>query len=71
MERLVANLRRQFAVPVASGVVAGALLLALGMRDGYALVAYTLAFFVTGTIVQDRVVAGVAGGEHHGDQGWC
>ena len=49
----VANLKRQFAVPVASGVAAGALLFALGMRDGYALVAYTLSAFVTGTIVQE------------------
>jgi cytochrome c-type biogenesis protein CcmF len=49
----VANLRRQFAVPLATGGAAGALLLALGMRDGYALVAYVLAFFVTGTIVQE------------------
>ena len=49
----VANLRRQFAVPVATGLAAGALLLALGMRDGYALVAYTLALFVAGTIAQE------------------
>jgi cytochrome c-type biogenesis protein CcmF len=49
----VANLRRQFAAPVAAGVAAGALLVALGMRDGYALVAYTLACFVAGTIVQE------------------
>jgi len=49
----IANLKRQFAVPVASGVAAGGLLLALGMRDGYALVAYVLAAFVTGTIVQE------------------
>jgi len=49
----VANLQRQFAAPVATGVAAGGLLLALGMRDGYALVAYVLAAFVTGTIVQE------------------
>jgi cytochrome c-type biogenesis protein CcmF len=49
----VANLRRQFAAPVATGVAAAALLLALGMRDGYALVAYALAAFVSGTIVQE------------------
>ena len=49
----VANLKRQFAAPLAAGVAAGALLLALGMRDGYALVAYVLAGFVTGTIVQE------------------
>jgi cytochrome c-type biogenesis protein CcmF len=49
----VANLKRQFAVPVAAGVIAALLLLALGMRDGYALVAYTLAAFVGGTLVQE------------------
>ena len=49
----VSNLKRQFAAPVATGVAAGGLLFALGMRDGYALVAYMLAAFVTGTIVQE------------------
>ena len=49
----VSNLRRQFAAPVISGVTAGVLLFALGMRDPYALVAYTLAAFVMGTIVQE------------------
>jgi cytochrome c-type biogenesis protein CcmF len=48
-----ANLKRQFAVPAATGVVLGALLLALGMRNGHALVTYTLAGFVTGTILQE------------------
>src|SRR5687768_16561256 len=47
----VANLKRQFAAPVTAGVSAGALLFALGMRDGYALMAYILAAFVSGTIV--------------------
>ena len=51
----VANLKRQFAVPLASGIAAGALLFSLGMRDAYALVAYILAAFVTGTIVQEFV----------------
>ena len=49
----VANLRRQFVVPVAVGLAGGALLFALGMRDGYALVAYALSFFVAGTILQE------------------
>jgi cytochrome c-type biogenesis protein CcmF len=49
----VANLRRQFTGPVVAGVVAGVLLFALGMRDGYALISYTLAAFVLGTIVQE------------------
>ena len=47
------NLKRQFAAPVGFGLAMGALLIVLGMRDGHALVAYTLASFVTGTIVQE------------------
>jgi cytochrome c-type biogenesis protein CcmF len=49
----VANLKRQFAVPLAGGVIVGAALVALGMRDGYALVSYTLAGFVATTIGQE------------------
>ena len=48
-----ANLQRQFAAPAVAGVVVGAVLFALGMRDPYALVAYTIAGFVTGTITQE------------------
>ncbi|HEV7992338.1 MAG TPA: heme lyase CcmF/NrfE family subunit [Gemmatimonadaceae bacterium] len=48
-----ANLKRQFAVPVTLGLAVGVLLLVLGMRDVYALVAYTLAGFVAGTILQE------------------
>src|SRR5215207_7477241 len=47
------NLKRQFAIPVAVGLAVGAMLAVLGMRDGYALVAYTLAGFVAGTIGQE------------------
>jgi cytochrome c-type biogenesis protein CcmF len=47
------NLRRQFAVPVFAGLFAGSALIALGMRNGHALVAYTLAAFVAGTISQE------------------
>jgi cytochrome c-type biogenesis protein CcmF len=47
------NLRRQFTAPAAIGVATGLALFALGMRDGYALVAYTLAGFVLGTILQE------------------
>ena len=47
------NLRRQFTAPVAMGLALGAALVALGMRDVYAVVAYTLAGFVLGTIVQE------------------
>ena len=45
----VSNLKRQFAAPVTGGIVLGAALFALGMRDGYALISYTLAGFVATT----------------------
>ncbi len=47
------NLKRQFIFPVSAGVVTGVVLLALGMRNFHALVAYTLAGFVAGTIAQE------------------
>ena len=47
------NLRRQFTFPVAAGLVFGVALMALGMRDVYALIAYTLAGFVAATIGQE------------------
>jgi cytochrome c-type biogenesis protein CcmF len=47
------NLRRQFAWPCAIGIAAGVTLFALGMRNFHALVAYTLAGFVAGTILQE------------------
>ena len=49
----VANLQRQFLWPVVSGVAVLVALLALGMRQWYALVSYLLAGFVMGTIVQE------------------
>ena len=49
----VSNLRRQFTMPVLSGLTVLAVLLVLGMRTFYALVSYTLAGFVLGTIVQE------------------
>ncbi|MBC7789507.1 MAG: heme lyase CcmF/NrfE family subunit [Anaerolineae bacterium] len=48
-----ANLKRQFTGPVVAGVAVGVLLFALGMRDVYALISYTLAGFVMTTIVQE------------------
>ena len=47
------NLRRQFAFPVVAGLALGVVLVALGMRDVYALIAYTLAGFVAATIGQE------------------
>lgn len=51
----VVNLRRQFAIPAAAGVVVFVTLLVLGMRDAYALISYLLAGFVFGTIIQEFV----------------
>jgi cytochrome c-type biogenesis protein CcmF len=47
------NLKRQFVAPVMIGLAVGALLFAVGMRNFHALVAYTLAGFVAGTICQE------------------
>jgi cytochrome c-type biogenesis protein CcmF len=49
----IANLRRQFVFPVGTGVVCALLLLAIGMREPAAVLSYSLAAFVTGTIVQE------------------
>jgi cytochrome c-type biogenesis protein CcmF len=49
----VANLQRQFAVPLFGGVAVLALLFASGMRQGWPLVAYGLAGFVATTILQE------------------
>jgi cytochrome c-type biogenesis protein CcmF len=48
-----ANLRRQFIVPVVSGVVTTMVLLAAGLRNGWALMSLGLAGFVMGTITQE------------------
>ncbi|GAB6062533.1 heme lyase CcmF/NrfE family subunit [Deferrisoma palaeochoriense] len=52
-----ANLRRNFLRPAVAALVGGAVLLALGVREPYALVAFTLAGFVAATIVQEFVTA--------------
>ncbi|SRR5579883_868346 len=49
----IANVRRQFATPGFGAVAVLAILLALGMREIHALVAYTLAGFVATTILQE------------------
>lgn len=49
----LSNLRRQFLGPLISGVAFAGLLLVMGMRNGYALMAYFLAAFVAATIVQE------------------
>jgi cytochrome c-type biogenesis protein CcmF len=63
----VPNLKRQFAAPVSGGLVLGAALFALGMRDGYALVSYTLAGFVATTIGQEFVKGVGARRRMHGE----
>jgi cytochrome c-type biogenesis protein CcmF len=49
----VSNLKRQFAAPAIAGLVVTIVLVVLGMRAPYALVAYGLSGFVAGTIVQE------------------
>jgi cytochrome c-type biogenesis protein CcmF len=63
----VANLKRQFSAPAALGLATGAILIALGMRNAYALVAYVLAGFVTGTILQEFVKGTGARRKMHGE----
>src|SRR5712671_186112 len=48
-----ANLRRQFAVPVTTGVFTLLILLVAGMRDGWALLAFSIGAFVCGTVFQE------------------
>ncbi|MBM4187913.1 MAG: heme lyase CcmF/NrfE family subunit [Gemmatimonadetes bacterium] len=50
-----ANLKRQFTVPLASGILVTLILALTGMRDGYALMAIGLGGFVLGTIGQEFV----------------
>ena len=47
------NLQRQFAASAIVGLAAGAGLVAAGMRDGYVILALTLAAFTAGTIIQE------------------
>jgi cytochrome c-type biogenesis protein CcmF len=48
-----ANLRRQFIAPVTAGAITLVILLALGLRNFYAVTALALAGFVVGTIAQE------------------
>jgi cytochrome c-type biogenesis protein CcmF len=50
-----ANLKRQFTAPLISGAVVALVLLALGVKDFYALIALALAGFVLGTLTQEFV----------------
>lgn len=48
-----ANLKRQFAFPTSLGLLTAASLLALGIREFYAVLSWTLAGFVLGTVLQE------------------
>ncbi len=63
----VANLRRQFTLPVASGLLVAVVLVAFGMRDVYATMAIALAGFVAGTITQEFVRGVRARQRMHGE----
>lgn len=47
------NLQRQFVAPVLTGLGVGIVLLALGIREVWALAAWSLSGFVAGTVVQE------------------
>ena len=49
------NLKRQFASPLAASLIVCGVLFAAGLRDFYAMVAFTLAAFVTTTVGQEFV----------------
>jgi cytochrome c-type biogenesis protein CcmF len=49
----LANLRRQFALPVTAGVFGFLIVLAAGMRDPYPVIAVGLGAFVLGTVAQE------------------
>jgi cytochrome c-type biogenesis protein CcmF len=51
----VANLKRQFTWPLLTGAVTAVALLAVGVREFYALMAFALAAFTAGTITQEYV----------------
>lgn len=61
------HLKRQFAAPVTTGLVIAALLLAIGMRDFYALMAFSLCAFVVGTIGQEFIRGVGARNRLHGE----
>lgn len=49
----LSNIQRQFAMPAATGLMVGAVLFTLGVRELSPLVAWTLCGFVSGTILQE------------------
>ncbi|HRP08641.1 MAG TPA: cytochrome c biogenesis protein CcsA, partial [Gemmatimonadales bacterium] len=63
------NLQRQFFFPAIAGLVVLATSLAAGLRHGYALVSFTLAGFVLGTITQE-FHRGIRARRTMHDEGW-
>ena len=63
------NLRRQFAVPATSGVLALLVLLVAGMRDPYPIAALGLGAFVFATVVQE-FARGVSARHRQYGEGW-
>ena len=51
----LSGLRRQFAAPVSIGIATAVGLVLLGMRNWYAVIAYLICGFVTGTILQEFI----------------
>ena len=49
----IPNLKRQFAVPVTTGVVAALIILLLGMRQVWPIITISVSLFVLGTVVQE------------------
>jgi len=64
------NLRRQFLVPLGTGLVVGLLLVLFGIRDFYAIVAWALAGFVLGTVTQEFWRGVRARHRIHGEAPW-
>jgi cytochrome c-type biogenesis protein CcmF len=63
----IQNLRRQFAVPVTTGVFVLLILLVAGMRDFWALIAISIAGFVAGTVMQEFTRGARARHRQYGD----
>jgi cytochrome c-type biogenesis protein CcmF len=63
------NVRRQFAVPAAAGVLTLLALLTAGMRDGWAIAAISLGGFVFATIVQE-FARGIAARHRQYHEAW-
>lgn len=62
-----ANLRRQFVIPVGTGLTALLVLFALGLHDVYGLIALAIAAFVFGTIGQEFIRGMRARGRMYGE----